>query len=187
MKKQLLMIASIATFSSSVAIAGENKPDDHGLYLGAHYGYLKAESDDDFDDDSDAFQGLVGYRFNNYFAAEGGYIDFGNYGNNLAKASTDGYTFALKGMLPLTEQFGLYLKLGQLWWEADYDVLGFNGSEKDEGLFYGAGVSFDITDRLALNAEYVMYDLDLDASDVSDDADFDTDLDHLSLGLAYRF
>lgn len=190
MKKMLLAISSAAAFSSPLAIAAEEITNDNGLYLGANYGYLNIDSDDEFDDDNEAFQGLIGYRFNNYFAAEGGYIDFGNYGNNLAKASTDGYTFAIKGTLPINEQFGLYLKLGQLWWETDYKILGFDGSKDDEGLFYGAGLSFDITDNLVLNAEYIVYDLDLDADDVSDDmddADFDKDLEHASVGLEYRF
>jgi|AZIJ01.1.fsa_nt_gi opacity protein-like surface antigen len=190
MKKTLLAITSAAAISSPAVLAADSMSNDHGLYLGANYGYLNADSDDDFDDDSDAYQGLIGYRFNQYFAAEGGYIDFDDYGNSLAKASTDGYTFALKGTLPLNEQFGLYVKVGQLWWETDYKVLGFDGSEEDEGLFYGAGVSFDITDNLVLNAEYIVYDLDLDADDISEDVednDFETDLEHASVGLEYRF
>ena len=190
MRKAILFIAGAGVLSSSIAIADDTKTTDHGLYLGANYGYLRVESDDDFDDDSDATQGLVGYRFNNYLGIEGGYIDFGEYGSQLAKASTDGYTFAVKGMLPLTDHFGLYLKLGQLWWETDYNVLGFDGKDDDEGLFYGAGASFNITDNFVLNAEYIVYDIDLSADDVSgniNDANFETDLEHVSVGLEYRF
>ncbi|MDF1645300.1 MAG: porin family protein [Pseudomonadales bacterium] len=187
MKKLLLMITSAAAISSPAAMAYEPRSNDHGLYLGANYGYLKIESADDFDDDSDALQGVIGYRLNNYLAIEGSYIDFGDYGKNGAKASTDGYTVAVKGMFPFTEHFGVYVKLGQLWWETSYDILAFQGSTEDEGLFYGAGVSFGVTDSLLLNAEYVVYDHELEASNVTSSSNFDTDLEHASVGLEYRF
>ncbi len=194
MKKLLIVIASASTLTaaaiSSKTIAQGGMSNDSGLYLGANYGYLKVDSEDDFDDDSDAVQGLLGYRFNNFFAIEGSVIDFGSYGTDLAEASTDGYTFALKGTLPLTESFGLYAKIGQLWWETDYEVAGFDGKEEDESLFYGAGVSFDVTENFIVNAQYVVYDADLDANDLEDDIDdveFDKDLEHIALGLEYRF
>ncbi|MEF1211634.1 outer membrane beta-barrel protein, partial [Vibrio alginolyticus] len=81
----LISLFSLATFSTLSHAADSN---DHGVYVGANYGYLKVDGQDDFDDDSDVIQGLVGYRFNPYLALEGGYIDFGSYGNNLANAET---------------------------------------------------------------------------------------------------
>ncbi|MFA7554994.1 MAG: porin family protein [Spongiibacteraceae bacterium] len=189
MKKILMLIAGATVASSSVMAASE-PTNESGVYLGANYGYLKVDSEDDFDDDKDAIQGLIGYRFNNYIAVEGSVIDFGSYGEKLAKASTDGYTFAVKGSLPLAERFGLYVKLGQLWSETDYKVAGFKGSDDDDALFYGGGASFNLTENLVLNAEYIVYDIDLNADKVSedvDDTDFETDFEHASLGLEYRF
>lgn len=189
MKNLLLIIASAAALSTPV-MAYENTTSDSGIYVGGNYGYLKIESQEDFDDDADGLQGLIGFRFNNYVALEGSYLDFGDYGKNAAKASTDGYTVAFKGILPVHDRFEIHLKLGQLWWETDYKVLGVGGSADDEALFLGAGVSFGITDNLFLNAGYVAYDLELDVDNIDDqdeDTNFDSDLEHVTLGIEYRF
>jgi len=141
----LISLASVSTFSH----ADEFKKDvaENGVYVGANYGYLKVDGEDDFDDDNDVLQGIVGYRFNNYLALEGSYIDFGSYGNNLSSAETDGYTAALKVILPIADRVELYAKGGQLWYSTDYNVVGFSGNKDDEGVFAGAGVAFKVTDR----------------------------------------
>ncbi|MBD3586281.1 porin family protein [Salinimonas sp. HHU 13199] len=179
------------TSANAMAQVTENTLQKHeGVYVGGNYGYLKVDGQDDFDDDNDVWQGLVGYRFNRYIAIEGSYIDFGDYGSSLANADTDGYTAAIKGMLPISENFALFVKGGQLWWESDYAINEFGGSFDDESLFIGAGVNYAITRNLSVNAEYTIYDADLDADEFSeniDDADFDTDLKQASLGIEYRF
>lgn len=161
-----------------------------GAYIGGNYGYLKIDGEDDFDDDNDILQGVVGYRFLPFVAVEGSYVDFGEYGGDLANASTDGMTLAVKGTFPITDNFEIYAKLGQLWWETDYEILNFGGDTDDKGLFYGGGVALGITPNFYINAEYVVYDTDLDASDVAedvDDTDFGTDYRQASLGLEFRF
>lgn len=190
---KLLTGLSLTVMASSAAYAQvtNNTIQDHeGFYVGGNYGYLKVDGQDDFDDDNDMWQGLVGYRFSRYFAVEGSYVDFGDYGNGLSRADTDGYTAAVKGMLPVTENIALFVKGGQLWWESDYDVQGFGGSYDDESLFIGAGVNYAITPNFSINAEYTIYDADLDADELSEnlsDTDFDTDLKQASLGVEYRF
>lgn len=182
---------TIALSMTAVTLSANANENEDGFYIGANYGYVKVDGADDFDDDSDALQGVVGYRFNPYFAVEGGVIDFGDFDGDLGDVSTDGYTFALKGGIPLTESFGLYAKIGQLWWESDYNVLGYSGSEDDESLFYGLGMAFDITDNVIFNVQYNWYDVDLSADEVNantiDDDELDSDLHYASLGLEYRF
>lgn len=99
MKNTLTAIASIAALTSfgTYAQSSDYPMDDSGFYVGGNYGYLKAEGEDDFDDDKDVWQGLLGYKFNEWVALEGSYIDFGDYGSDLAGAETDGYTAAVKG------------------------------------------------------------------------------------------
>ena len=159
------------------------------IYLGGNYGYVKVKDADDFDDDNDALQGIVGVQFNRFVAIEGSYIDFGSYGNSVAKASTDGMTLALKGILPLTDIFSLYAKGGQLWWDSDYKVLGLKGDSDGTELFYGVGVGFALTDHLDLNVEYMRYTVDLDEDEVGPFADIsdEQDLDHASVGLLFKF
>lgn len=196
MKKTITVFAGIAALTSlsaaSVQAQSLDTPwqDDAGFYVGGNYGYLKVDGADDFDDDNDVIQGLVGYRFNRYFAVEGSVIDFGDYGSSLSNADTDGWTAGIKGILPLTNRFSVYAKAGQLWWESDYNIAGVSGSSDDESLFIGAGLSYNFTKNFLINAEYTVYDADLDASDVADDiddADFDTDLKQASIGVEYRF
>ncbi|MCT8987650.1 porin family protein [Shewanella phaeophyticola] len=181
----LISLASFSTFSH----ADDLKRDvaENGVYVGANYGYLKVDGEDDFDDDNDVLQSIVGYRFNNYIALEGSYIDFGSYGNNLSSAETDGYTAGLKVTLPIADRVELYAKGGQLWYSTDYDVVGFSGNKDDEGVFAGAGAAFKVTDRFLINAEYTWYDAEINLDNVSNGSDTETDFKQASIGVEYRF
>ena len=195
MKKIMPVLAGTMALTAfaSVAHAQDMSTHDSGLYIGGNYGYLKVDGDgddNDFDDDNDVWQGLVGYRFNQFFAIEGGYTDFGSYGNSFANAETDGYSAAVKGILPLTDQIEFFAKAGQLWYETDYSVAGFKGDTDDEALFAGAGLNFKLSEQLLLNAQYTWYDTSLDADEASediDDTDFDSKFNQASVGLEYRF
>lgn len=185
-----LLVAALAlttTYSAASFAAEQDAKNDSGLYVGGNYGYLKVDGDDDFDDDNDVWQGLVGYRFNRYIALEGSYIDFGKYGSSVAGAETDGYTAALKLMLPIGDRVELYAKGGQLWYDTDYHLATVNGSDDDTGVFAGAGVGFKVTENFLVNAEYTWYDADIDADAVVNGADTSTDFNQASIGVEYRF
>ncbi len=189
MKTTLAGIIALTAFGANAQSYDENI-DESGFYVGGNYGYLRVEGEDDFDDDKDVWQGLLGYRFNEYFALEGSFIDFGDYGNDVAVASTDGYTAALKGSFPITERLSIYGKLGQLWSETEFNVGTFNNDYDDESLFVGGGLSYAVTPNFLINAEYTVYDAELDAEGAVDDIDdtnFETDLKQASLGVEYRF
>lgn len=192
MKNPILTLAAIISLASFSAYShadsmSNSDAAENGIYVGANYGYLKVDGDDDFDDNSDVMQGLVGYKFNKYLALEGSYINFGDYGNGLANAETDGYTAALKVMLPIADRVELYAKGGQLWYSTDYDVVGFSGNDDGEGVFAGAGVAFKVTDRFLINAEYTWYDADINVDSVANGGKTDTDFNQASIGVEYRF
>lgn len=192
MKNPILTLAAIISLASFSAYSyadnmSNSDAAENGIYVGANYGYLKVDGDDDFDDNSDVMQGLVGYKFNKYLALEGSYINFGDYGNGLANAETDGYTAALKVMFPIVDRVELYAKAGQLWYSTDYKVVGFSGNKDDEGVFAGAGVAFKVTDRFLINAEYTWYDAEINADNVANGANTETDFKQASLGVEYRF
>ncbi len=178
---------ALATTLSTAAFAESSQANTSGLYIGGNYGYLKVDSDDDFDDNKDVTQAIIGYRFNPFLAIEGSRIDFGRYGGRLANADTKGYTAALKGTLPITQTLELFVKGGQLWHETDYSVAGFSGSSDDKSAFAGAGVNFKVTENLLVNAQYTWYDVDLNADNVSSDSEFETDFNQASVGAEYRF
>jgi opacity protein-like surface antigen len=189
MRKVMPIIASTIALSSfaGIAHAEDWSTNGSGLYIGGNYGYLKVDSDDDFDDNNDVWQGLIGYRFNEFFALEGGYTDFGSYGGNLANADTDGYSAAVKGILPLTDSIEFFAKAGQIWYDTEYSVAGVTGSSDDEALFAGAGLNFKLSEQLLLNAQYTWYDAELSADDLDEDSDFDTNFNQASVGVEYRF
>ena len=192
MKNTLTALAGIAALTSFGSYAQQNdySVDESGFYVGGNYGYLRVEGEDDFDDDKDVWQGLLGYKFNEWVAVEGSFIDFGDYGNDIAGGDTDGYTAAIKGILPVTDRFSLYAKVGQLWSETEYNLSGISSDYDDESLFVGAGLSYAITKNFLVNAEYTVYDAELDADEAVDDIDdtnFETDLKQASIGVEYRF
>ncbi|UJF20505.1 porin family protein [Shewanella sp. OMA3-2] len=193
MKKTILVAALItAGFLSSSAQAETYNPevDAQGFYVGADYGFLRVEGDEEFDDNKGAYQVFAGYGLNQYIAVEGSYIDFGRYGNDLANADTDGYSLGLKLGLPVTDNISLYVRGGQLWYKTDYSVLGVSDSTDDEGLFAGVGVSYHVNKNWTVKADYTLYDNDLDiesAADDIDNANFSTDLKFASIGVEYKF
>jgi len=189
MKTFIPVIAgSIALASFSAAVSAQDIAENNsGFYVGGNYGYLKVESDDDFDDNNDVVQGIIGYRLNSFLALEGSYIDFGSYGSSAANAKTTGYTAALKGTIPITQTVEIFAKAGQLWHETDYNIATVSGSSDDKSLFAGAGVNFKVTDNFLLNAQYTWYDVDLEADNVSSDSKFETDFNQASVGAEYRF
>nr|WP_136249511.1 porin family protein [Ningiella ruwaisensis] len=190
---------SIATLSASCLLLGAvstssyaqyDDEKDNGFYVGANYGYLKVDGEDDFDDDQDAYQLLGGYQFNQYFALEGAYVDFGSYGGDLANADTDGFGAGIRLSFPLGDAFAIRGKLGQLWYDTDYTLAGIEDTYEDEGLYAGIGVSYSFTTNLAVTVDYTLYDADLDTEEVLDDIDdanFSTDLKQAAIGLEYQF
>lgn len=195
MKKVMPVLASAAALTAFASVAHAQDMSTHGsgLYIGGNYGYLKVDGDgddNDFDDNDDVWQGIVGYRFNPFFALEGGYTDFGHYGNSAANAETDGYSAALKGILPLTQNLEFFAKAGQIWYDTNYSIAGFDGDTDDEALFAGAGLNFKLSEQLLLNAQYTWYDTELNADDAADDlddTDFDSKFNQASVGVEYRF
>ncbi|HAG95830.1 MAG: hypothetical protein CMK83_09545 [Pseudomonadales bacterium] len=182
------VIATLMLSASWVAAAGSN---GSGPYLGATYGYLKVKDNDDFEDDNDAYQLILGGDLNQFFGVEGSYIDFGKYGGNLAEADTDGFTLAVKGTLPITDFFSLHAKGGQLWWDSDYEVLGYDGSADGEELFWGVGAAFSVTESVDITFDYTRYNVEFTEDEVgllaNDSLRADTDLDHASAGVRFKF
>ncbi|MBT0585133.1 porin family protein [Alteromonas oceanisediminis] len=188
----LIMTLSASGFALNSAHAQSVGDDSYlkGAYVGASYGWLRVDGDDEFDDDKDAYQFNLGYSFNEYFAVEGSYVDFGDYGNDLANADTDGYTLGLKAGFAINDRFTVYAKGGQLWYETEYSVLGVNDDFDDEGMYAGLGLGYVLNQNWTVKFEYTLYDADLDTGDAIedlDDAEFSTDLKQAALGIEYRF
>lgn len=147
------------------------------IYIGGSIGQSYVEENnvlagEDFEDEDFGFKVFGGYRFHKNFAVELDYLDFGETDDNILGIDTelDIYAVALYGVgiLPLSEQFELFVKLGAASWDAEADAsfMGISVSDDEDGtdLAYGLGASFAFTDQFAVRVEYEEIDVDDDIS-----------------------
>jgi len=197
------------------AVAGAaNAADDGGWYGGLNVGQSRAEIDDAritsnllagglrttsiSDDDRDfGYKVFGGYKFNRFFAVEGGYFDLGKFsftantvplGTLSGNIKLRGVNLDLVGILPITERFSAFGRAGVNYAEARDSfsstgavrVLNANPKERDTNYKFGGGLQFDFTRRLGMRLEAERYR-------INDAVGNKGDVDLISLGLIYRF
>ena len=197
------------------AIAGAaNAADDGGWYGGLNVGQSRAEIDEPritsnllagglrttafSDDDRDfGYKVFGGYKFNRFFAVEGGYFDLGKFsftantvplGSLSGNIKVRGINLDLVGILPITDRFSAFARTGVNYAEARdsfsstgaVTVLDANPKERDTNYKFGGGLQFDFTRRLGLRLEAERYR-------INDAVGNKGDIDLISLGLIYRF
>ncbi|BAJ03861.1 outer membrane beta-barrel protein [Shewanella violacea] len=161
MKKTLLAIALMSTFSYANAADVDNT-----WYVGAGLGQANYEAvnvtGDYLSDDSDlAWNALVGYQLNKYFAVEAGWQDLGTLDDahmrtdNGQNIEVDGFTLGLVGTLPLNEKWFLTGEAGAYQYHIAHQMTADHYvSATDTAAYFGAGVGYNITDSLAISAKY---------------------------------
>ena len=162
MKKSILAIALMSTFSYANAADVDNT-----WYIGAGAGQSNYESVDavsHLGDDSDlAWNAIVGYQLNKYFAVEAGWQDLGTdddthqWGglDGSQSIKVDGFTLGLVGTLPLNEKWFLTGEAGAYQYHLAHQVSADKYvSATDTAPYFGAGVGYKITDSLEVSAKY---------------------------------
>lgn len=186
-----LAATSLLMISGFAAAASSDDVDHMGIYVGAGYGLLNVDGDDeDFDDEDNAAKVFIGTQFNQAFSLEAGYIDLGKYGNSVFNTELDGYTLALKAGVPLGDRFTIYAQGGNLWWQADINATDERDDVDGSDIFYGVGMSFALTESLDLRLDYTRFDVEFDRDEIGILADidsFDTKVDYASLSIQYTF
>ena len=188
--KSLISLALSPMFLIPAYAADNSSVDTHGLYVGAGYGLISADSESDFDEDDNAYNVYIGTQFNEFVSLEGGYIDFGKYGNSNINAELDGYTLGLNLSYPINDYISLFVNGGQLWWDADIDSAAGNTSTDGNEFFYGAGATFAIAQDWDLNVNYTRFDFNFDDDEVGVFSNFenlDTEIDYASVSVQYTF
>ena len=147
------------------------------FYVGGGVGQSYVEQDNvflnqDFDEEDFAFKAFAGYQFHKHFAGEVNYLNFGEPDDTISilgvnvDTEIEAYAIALYlvGILPLTEKFEIFGKLGGAYWDAEAKAraLGVTGRQDEDGidLAYGAGASYAFTERFAARVEYEGVDAD---------------------------
>lgn len=159
----LALTAATLGFGSLPALAVDN-----GIYLGASVGQAGVSIDQiedipfDYDSDSTAFKVIAGWRFLDWLAVEGNYIDLGSGDDTIegVKFETDvsGVSISAVGFLPVGP-VDLFARVGAVNWDADLSGLGTSASDDGTDLTYGVGAQFRVW-GLSLRAEYEQFDID---------------------------
>lgn len=160
-------------------------------------GGLAAITESSLDEEDTSFGVVVGYRFNDFFGLEAGYVDLGAaeysaegvldiggtaFGFDASTSfESSGPTVAAVGMLPVSESFDLYGKLGIFFadTEISVDVEGESDSvsSTSEDTFVGAGLAWRVGENWSLHFEFTRY---MDVGD--EDETGEGDIDQLALG-----
>jgi OmpA-OmpF porin, OOP family len=179
----LSALAALA-LTASMAARAEVQP---GFYAGAGFGTTKI-NDDGFDnnvDDSDTgFKVFGGYSFNQNFAIEATYFDLGEASGSFGVGENfdvgiSGFGVSAVGVLPLSDMFSLFGKVGYASYDIDahVEIVGVgsgSASDSQSDLTYGAGAALGFGQfeaRLEFEA------INVDGGDAN----------MLSLGGLYRF
>lgn len=154
------------------------------------------------DDKSMGFKLFVGREFNKHFAAEGGYVNFGQFTQTAngsfngtpvsAKATMDGVGFFADILLfaPLSSTVSLFGRLGLTAWSVNVKAEAHGGgrsasaSDSASGISpdYGIGVKVDVGKNISLRGEVQRF------SKVGDEATTGrSDVDMVSASVLYRF
>jgi OmpA-OmpF porin, OOP family len=162
-------------------------------------GYTASQSQADKRDIT--FRVFGGYQLNRYFAIEGGYADLGKFdvrsttvptGTFEQTTKTTGFDVSAVAILPLRERLNLFARVGAFLSErkTDYVASGAveilqnlsNEKQRQTKVVYGAGVSYDLSQRIALRAEWARHEGFGNALLTGS-----RNVDAYSVGIAYRF
>ena len=213
--KKSIKAAGVIGLLGCVAISSTYAAtDDTFWYLGGNIGQSRAKIDDaritpqlpgtaaiSDDNKGNAFKLFGGYQFNRNFAVEGGYFNLGEFGYNATtqppalagtlngKIKLQGLNLDAVGMLPLSDKFSVFGRLGLQYAQAkdSFSSTGVvatptnpNPSKKALNYKAGVGVQYDFNRSLGMRVEAERYRID-------DAINNKGDINMYSLGLVYRF
>jgi OmpA-OmpF porin, OOP family len=205
-----LGLAGCAAISAPFAIAA-----DSGWLVGANLGQSRAQIDEEritarllqggftttsFSDDDTDFAGKIfgGYKFNKYFALEGGYFNLGKFGYTatttpagslIGNIQIEGLNFDAVGILPITEKFAAFGRVGVNYADVK-DQFSSTGAaptptnpspdEREFNYKAGLGLQYNFTKTVAMRAEWERYR-------INDAVGNDGDINMYSLGVVVMF
>lgn len=204
-----LGIVGCAAINSHFAVA-----DDSGWIAGFNAGQSRANIDDAritsellgsglattsiIDNDRDtAYKIFGGYKFNKYFALEGGYFNLGEFsftatanpqGTLVGNIKINGLNLDVVGTLPLAQKFSSFGRIGVQFAQVNDAFAGTgsvtvanpNPSESATNYKTGLGVQYDFTESVGLRAEWERYR-------INDAVGNRGDIDTLTVGLIVMF
>ena len=167
------LVAAAALIAASVQA--------EGLYVGGSFGPSHIKGDDVgglaiTDHSATGIKLYGGYSFTPNIAVEGGYVDFGKFGNSAGHLKANGVFVDAVGTWPIVDKFSLLGRVGLIHAKLDGSDI---GSDRGTSVKVGAGVQYDIDQNFAIRGEAEHYRLDALGSKPS------TNL--YSIGVNYKF
>ncbi len=161
--RQWILAAVLAGFSAGAAAQG---------YIGVGLGGASYDDAEFFaiEDESTAFEALVGIRLIDVLAIEASYLNLGDFQDleNDVDLNFSGFTLSGKAILPLGPQMDFFAQVGAYFWELEEDDYYYGDTyllEDGSDLIYGGGANFHLTDQFDLNLTYRAVELrDLETS-----------------------
>lgn len=193
-KKALIIAALGVLVVAAPTLVVAQQPQDRGGYLGLSLGRADYKNTCSgiavaCDDSDSAWRFFGGYQFSRGLALELGYANLGAVSASgagvEARAEVRAWDLVGVGSFHFTPQFALFGKLGI--YRSDVDSRGTvgsftgNGSEKNTGFTYGAGVQYNFTRNLGLRAEWQAYD------NVGGARTGEDDISAFSVGVVWKF
>jgi OOP family OmpA-OmpF porin len=188
MTKGTTVAAALLALMAGPALAQEDDDDRagrnlEGFYIGGGIGDYSSSVDEidsidsiddagiDFSDSDNAMKVFAGWHFNQFFAVQADYVDFGESSGAVTPSvsgtsDVQGIAPSIVGTLPIGP-IELFARVGVMFYEVDLNLTGGRlVDESGEDLVYSAGIGIDVLDRLNLRLEYEEIDIEqLDESD----------------------
>ena len=183
MRNSLFGMGSVILCLAAAGTCAQDADGQRKLYVGLDVGQPNLDREaafyevSDFDDTSTAYTMRVGYRFNRYFALEGGYTDLGDFDATIPVAcipevtcpavgmstSIQGFLFNAVGIWPLGEHFALNASGGLIYREFEVRttspgaILGSDGSDTASIMKFGIGAGVPINEHLEIALDLTHY------------------------------
>ena len=125
----------------------------------------------------------AGYNFNEYVAVEGRYTTSFTHEDII---EMDGWSLFVKPQYPVTEDFNIYALLGFGGVNLD-SVTASVVDVDDTGFQWGLGANYDITENIAIFADYTNLANDMDGYFYTSPDLIQVDVDTFNIGLTYKF
>ena len=212
MKKIAKTVVTLSLVGCTVITSPFALADDASWYMGGNIGQSKSTIDDgritssllggsfittsitDVSRDT-GYKIFGGYKFNKNFALEGGYFNLGKFGFTATTLPTgtlsgniklDGLNLDVVGILPISENFSVFGRVGMNYAEAKDSFSGTvgvpanpNPSKNEVNPKIGLGLQYDFTESLGMRADAERYH-------INDAIGNHGDIDLISVGLVYR-
>lgn len=199
MKNSVVLSGVIAAV---ISIGAHAEPS---AFVSGSLGQSKYKSDG-FSESATSFGVGGGYWFNENFAIEGRYDDFGEIENTYqdgtatenSKASASALGINLLAGVPLNEQFKLYAKIGVSFWDFDAESVTsfpddafdyhYKASFSGNDFNYGFGAEYKANDSISIGAEYSALTIkDRKQIDAEEFAELDGDINNFNIYARFNF